>query len=66
MDFCSNCVWAKEVEMKDGIYIVCQRMKNPDPGRVNAIYWQSTRNVFRKLNAGACTKFKKKDVTGNR
>lgn len=66
MNFCSECYWGKIVELKDGLYVVCTRHKNPSLNNVNAQYWAGIRNVFRKLNAGACTVFKKKDVAENR
>lgn len=56
--FCSECKWAKEFVMDDGIYIKCQ--KQMPPNNVKAAMWVKSCTPFRKLNAYACVSFEQK------
>lgn len=63
MDFCSECVYAKFVELEEGIKIYC-KLKN---GRIKRSNLNAPMGsiIQRKLNAPACADFKR-DVSENR
>lgn len=57
--FCTECKWAKEIIMNDGIVIKC--MKRNPPENLRQKVWACTFSVFRKLNSTACADFVTKD-----